>query len=386
MPFSLLAAVYLIACHGGPADHFAAFTEYLTQEGIKVEIFASGVALKKFKDRGIEVQHPFSAEQTSLEEEEDILAEQIAKMCSSAQVVITDVGHRFAVQLQKALSFYAPHIPRLAYYDNPEPYVPGGYSEFATEAMLATQGILFANTHLVTAPLFQEPGKEIDFGSRKKIGIGYYPFQQAEKIIQQRKTEHVRMREQFFLENNLEDMGQKLLVYFGGNNTEYFDKAFPAFLSLLEESIKQSDLSNFVFVIQQHPGAKHQNLDGNSLTAWIKQQPETQNSPKTILSHFSSEIAQVIADAALYFQTSMGPQFVLAGIPTAQIGHATFYDVLVSHQLCPSVTHVDHFVQVINNLTDQKQEIPREIIFDKLGIKENWQNLFAEAIAVICHP
>ncbi len=29
------AAISLIACHGGPADHFAAYTDVLTQQGEK---------------------------------------------------------------------------------------------------------------------------------------------------------------------------------------------------------------------------------------------------------------------------------------------------------------------------------------------------------------
>lgn len=373
------AAVCLIACHGGPADHFATFAESLSSNGRTIEIYASGPALKKFQERKIEVKGPFSIDAIS-PGEEDALAEQIAKACSTASVVITDVGHAFDIKVQKALARLAPKVSRLAYYDNPESYVPGGYSAIATEVMLAAQGILFANSNLAKAPLFHEPGKEIDFGTRKKMGIGYYPIHQAEKIAKRRAEEHLSMRQVLFSKNGLVDTGQKVLVYFGGNNEEYFSKAFPAFLSLLEQGIKQSDFSHLIIVLQQHPGAKSKNLDGNAASNWMDMHGKVRTAPRIILSDFTSDDAQIVADGAFYYQTSMGPQFVLAGIPTIQVGHETFQDILVKNQLCPSVTNVDQLVGVINDMSHQKKEIPREVILEGLGIKANWLQLLEEAI------
>jgi hypothetical protein len=63
---------------------------------------------------------------------------------------------------------HATKIPRLAYYDNPEPFVPGGYSHTAAEVMREAQGILFANETLAKATIYSEIGKEVDFGSRKR--------------------------------------------------------------------------------------------------------------------------------------------------------------------------------------------------------------------------
>jgi hypothetical protein len=380
MSFSASAvAVCLIACHGGPADHFATFVENLSGDVGSIEIHASGPALKKFQERGIEVKFPFSIDNIS-PEDEDVLAEQIAKICSKASVIITDVGHAFDIKVQKALARQVAHIPRLAYYDNPESYVPGGYSAVAAEVMLAASGILFANSTLAKTPIFQEPGKEIDFGSREKVGIGYYPINQAEKIANRRAAEQLSMRQILFAKNGLVDAGQKVLVYFGGNNEEYFSKAFPAFLSLLEEGMKQSDFSNLVIVIQQHPGAKGKNIDGNMVSAWMDKYNKTGQAPRMILSDFSSDDAQTIADGALYYQTSMGPQFVLAGIPTIQIGHETFEDILIRNQLSPSVTDVVQFISVIDGLTHQKKETPREVIFKGLGIKADWLPTLEKAI------
>lgn len=380
MSFSVsAAAVCFIACHGGPADHFATFAESLSRDLGTIEVYASGPALKKFQERGIEVKIPFSIDTIS-PEEEDVLAELIAKACSTASVVITDVGHAFNIKIQKALTRQATHVPRLAYYDNPESYVPGGYSKIAAEVMLVANGILFANSNLAKAPIFQEPGKEIDFGDREKVGIGYYPINQAEKIAKRRATEQLSMRQTLFSKNNLVDTGQKVLVYFGGNNEDYFSKALPAFLALLEGGMEQSDFTNLVIVIQQHPGAKSKNIDGNMVSAWMGKHNETRQAPKMILSDLVSDDAQIIADGAFYYQTSMGPQFVLADIPTIQVGHETFEDILVRNQLSPSVTDVGQFITVIDGLTHQKKEIPREVILKGLGIQADWLPTLEKAI------
>jgi len=183
-----------------------------------------------------------------------------------------------------------------------------------------------------------------------------------------------------FLINDLVDAGQKVLVYFGGNNQEYFSKAFPAFLSFLEQGMEQADLTHLVVVIQQHPGAKGKNIDGDMVSAWVGKHSETRQAPKMILSHFSSDDAQIIADGALYYQTSMGPQFVLAGIPNMQVGHETFEDILVRNQLSRSVTDVRQFISGIDDLIHQKKEISQEVIFKGLGIKEDWLVTLEKAI------
>ncbi|MBA3816364.1 MAG: hypothetical protein H0X29_07565 [Parachlamydiaceae bacterium] len=375
------ATICLIACHGGPADHFATFAQHLPSELVNVEIYASGPALKKFEDRGISVKKTFSLDNIS-QDEEDALAEQIAKACAAYSVVITDVGHSFDIKLQNALARHAIHVLRLAYYDNPEPYVPGGYSKVATTVMLAAQGVIFANSNLASASIFQVPGKEIDFGSLRKIGIGYYPLDQAEKIARRRADEQSSIRQLLFSRNSIIENNQKVLVYFGGNNDEYYSKAFPAFLSLLAEGMQHADFSNLVLVIHQHPGAKAKNLDVNMTSEWINEYGKMKNAPKIIVSNFSTDDAQVVADAALYYQTSMGPQFVLAGIPTVQIGHETFQDILVKNHLSPSVTHVNQLVDVIGDLDHPKKEIQQAVILDSLGIRKNWLQIFKNAIGV----
>ena len=366
MPFALpAAAVCLISCHGASADHFATFAEHLSKEAGTIEIVAAGPALKTFRERGIEVKVPFSLEQLS-PAEEDALAAQIAKTCSSASVAITDVGDAFAIKVQKALAREARQVARLAYYENPEPLVPGKYSAIAAEVMLAAQGVLFANSNLAKVPLYSAPGQEVDFGSRKKIGVGYYPIQRAETIAQRRAAEQSTLRQAFFQKNGLVDTGQKVLVYFGGNNQDYFSKAFPAFLSLLE----QGGRADIVVVFQQHPCAAAENIDRHLLENWV--QRTMPQAPKIIFSDFNSNEAQLLADGALYYQTSMGPQFVLAGLPTIQIGHETYEDILVRNRLAPSVTTVDQWISAVDGLSRQQQDISKEVVLEGLGIKTDW--------------
>jgi|GEM_PF-544980 len=369
-------AVCFVACHGGPADHFSTFAEDLVKKGHKVQIYAAGPALKKFQDRHIEMVIPFSLENIS---EEDVAIE-VAKECAEANVVITDVGHAFDVPLQKALVSHASKALRLAYYDNPESYVPGGYSSGAAKVMLAAQGVLFANANLAKAPIYQAPSEEVMLAPERRIGLGYYPISQAEKIAKRRTSDHELIRSQLFSKYALIDQGQKVLVYAGGNNDEYFTKAFPAFLQFLAEASQQADLSNVIVVLQQHPGAKEKNIDTKLVQQWIDQVGRVRV-PQFFVSELNSDDAQVVADGMLYYQTSMGPQFVLAGIPTIQVGHNTYEDILVKNNLCSTATDAYGLLNAITHLQQGvKVESDHETIERGLGISSDWADNLEHAI------
>ncbi|VHO03447.1 hypothetical protein [Candidatus Rhabdochlamydia sp. T3358] len=154
-----ISTIALIACHGGPADHFATYAEALIKQGYNVEIHASGPALEKFKQCGTNIAYRFDLDDKS-PEEQDKLAERIANSCSRASIVITDVGHDFDVKIHEALK--EKKITHFAYYDNPENFVPGGYSSTAAKVMKLAQGVFFANAHLAKDKICSELGKEID--------------------------------------------------------------------------------------------------------------------------------------------------------------------------------------------------------------------------------
>lgn len=372
--------ICLIACHGGPADHFATYADSLTKQGYEVHIHATGPALGKFQERGNEVKYPFLLDQLSPDGEKK-LAESIAKTCSTATCIISDVGHAFDIKIQEALSQFAPKVSRYAYYDNAEPFVPGGYSTVAAEVIRIADGVLFANETLACSTVYNGSKEPIDFGSKRRIGIGYYPIKLALDMAKRRDQLHTKMRASFLENNNLKDTSQNLWVYFGGNNDEYFNKALPAFLSLLSTASNEVDLGNTIIVLQQHPGAKPKNLDGQLVAKWQFDNKDNVKSPKIIISSFSSNDAQVLAQSAFYYQTSMGPQFVLAGIPTVQIGHETYEDILVKGKLAPSVTNTDQFVSVIKTLNTPITQPPqKEMILKGLGINDHWEEKLEDAI------
>jgi hypothetical protein len=374
---SMAAVICLVACHSGPADHFATFAEGLTQDGYEVQVYASGPAVKKFQDRKINVTWEFSADNL-WQEEERKLADQIAQRCSKASVVITDVGHAFGIALQKSLKEKAPTVLHAAYYDNPEPYVPGGYSSVAAEVMCLAKKVLFANANLAKEPIYREPSSEMQLDFNKRVGIGYYPISQTEKIKQRRKEEHIKMREKLFETSGLKDTGQKVLAYFGGNNTEY-EKAFSRFLEILADP--NTDFSKFIIVMQQHPSGNTKKNDDEKLAQWMQERGKKAHAPKFIPSIWSTEDVQVMADMFLYYQTSMGPQFVLEGAPTMQVGHKKYEDILVRSGLCPSVTTAPEFISALARVDQFVQtEEQRKTIIESLGIREDWLKILESAL------
>jgi len=373
---SLLPAVVFVACHGGPADHFATFTQGLLQEGCSVQVHATGAALTKFTDRNVVQAKPFSL----LSDDEDQVAIKIAKAHTKATAVITDVGHPFAAKIQKAFTQYAPKVRRLAYYDNPEKYVPG-YSETAATVMPLAEKVLFANEKLIKEELLSAPGTKIDLSSNHPRGIGYYPVAQAEALFLRRQSEHETARAALLEKLAFPDQGQKVLVYFGGNNELYFSKAFPSFLDFLKQAMTKSDLSKYLIVLQQHPSAKEKNLDGIKLQEWLKECGEAAAAPKIVISDFDSTKAQIIADGALYYQTSMGPQFVIAAIPTVQVAHETYDDLLVRNKLCQTVTNKNELIIAFDKLPPFSREAPAQAaIFSGLGIRTDWLALLKKVV------
>jgi hypothetical protein len=370
----VLKTICLIACHGGPADHFATFAEELTRDGYQVEVYASGPALKKFEERHIEVIEPFNADAPS-----ESLAEELAEKCAHASAVITDVGHSFDVTLQKALASKAPETLRIAYYDNPESFVPGGYSATAATVMFAAQRVLFANANLQKAPVYETEAKEISLPHAQRIGLGYYPTSQAEGIAKRRSEEKVELRSKLFEKYGIVEKGQKFLVYFGGNNTAYFEQAFPALLGFAQEV----DLSNVVIALQQHPGAaRGSNLDFLSLGEWNSQHAASAKAPKIFLSKETTETMQVVCDGGLYYQTSMGPLMALAGIPLVQVAHETYPDLVVRSGLCPSVTSGSGFAEAVQGITPVTVSEERAAAIRKgLGIDPEWYNNLKTALA-----
>lgn len=368
-----------VVCHGGPADHFATFIPELQKMGAHVHVHATPAVIGKFKGLNLEID-TLNLSDRSLSEKD--IARNLAKKCSKVSVLLTDLGNSFDISLQEAFKEYNPQVKRLVYYDNPESYVPGGYSDIANKTMQLADRVLFSNVNLARSPIYINQEKESSIPFTSRYGIGYYPTARAEEIkmnrLEEKKTNS--MRTQFFDQHQIQGKGKKLLVYFGGNNDEYYDFAFPAFQKFLANSMKQCDLSHLVFVIHQHPAAKNSNRDWNLMKGWAEEIRKDQRAPRIVLSQWNSEQMQVIADCALYYQTSMAAQFALAGIPTIQIGHDTYEDILVKNKAVLSVITTDTFIETIVKGSYESSQNDLKSLIEYLGIRRDYAAALMEAI------
>ena len=357
-------SICLIACHGNSANHFAVFAQELSKEGISVWAFASGLALKRFQDRSISAIE-FSKDPKCVDEE----VSRIVEACSKALAVIVDVGDPTCIRVMRLLSERS--IRGIAYYDNPESCVLGGYSAVAVRVIEYAGTVLSANSQLTRFE--SAPGFPISLKDKWTIGLGYYPVEKAVQIKKFRTSGRRELaRRDFFEQHRINDVGQKIVVYFGGNNAEYFDH-FPALLSMIDEEAKHSDLSDLIFVLHQHPGAKAgSNRDGVALGVWVRERRVEACVPKFVFSKSSTDEAQVYADEGWYHQTSMGPQFVLEGLPTVQVP-GPCSDILVKNGFTLSIESAEQFREAIVRIRRAKYDVLDDAVLrEKLGIRSDW--------------
>jgi hypothetical protein len=351
---SSLSAVTIVfvACHGGPADHFSVLSQQLPNS---IVCAAQGPAENKFLERKITPLVVFD-----LQSKEQAIAD-IMKVAKTAHVVITDVGHEFSATIHETLERDAKEVVRIAWYDNPERFVPG-YSPTAAKVMKNAECVWFSNANLADGPVYQkeEPYEEMDFTGITRVGIGYYPIDQAQAIARLRS--------------------QRMVAYMGGNNEEYFSKVFPAFLTFLTEAMETKDLSQLTFLLQQHPGAKKENRDGLLLEAWNVQNSKHVHEPKLQMSTLSQQDVQTKAHAVMYWQTSMSPQFMVAGIPAIQVGHRVFEDTLVRNKKCDIATSTEEFLRAVGKLVKEVSPEEQAAIEQIVGIKTEWITIRNKAL------
>ena len=305
--------ICLVCHHPGAATHFSEFAKVFEENAIPYELYTDHKDL-----------------------------DELAANSNHFSAVIVDI----APQSEKVLELFQTLGKKTyVYYDNPEEFVPGGYSETANKIRALADKTLFANANLAT--------------EERDIGIGYSPV--LNDVLEIRKMRETSDRAAFLNAHGIKDTGQKIIVYFGGANETYYDQAFPHFLDLL----KEWDFSNTVLIHQQHPRAlKEGNRDGNLL-------------PQIVLSKVNNKEALAIANVALYYQTSMSPLFYFSGVPTFQVGHESYPDVLIRTGLCQSITKHSEISQILSppQTTIDEQKISAEI-----GYKENWRDILLEEI------
>jgi hypothetical protein len=332
--------VVFVSFHPGPTEHFKEFAAVLREEKISCLLLGGEPSLRIWKE-GVFV-----------DKKEEGMAKLIQE-CAQAKVVITD-SDPFCAKLHEQLHDKSPFARRLVYYDNPEPFVPGGYSENIARIVEAPiAGMIFANFHLAETPILKKPRVDIEWGSKKRYGLGYYPLSDVEMI---KKNREKRVKNK-----------RLTLLYLGGANQDYYERVIPHFVKTL---LLADLLENVQIVFQQHPRAK---LEGNPDLNYIQKYSHLLESRK-IDFVFSEEPlieAAAKADFILYSQSSTAPKFILAGIPTLQIAPSSFEDVLVKNGIIASVQTTESFIRELGTATAD-EEMRKKTLF-ALGIADDWK-------------
>jgi len=358
-------SICFITTHPNPASHFVRFVEVFEEKKIPYIILTGKNVSDKFSQLQSNV--------TIIDPEKDFLTiEEKLNFCS---VIITDIANERFAELFEMLSKKYPYIKRAVYYDNPEQFVPGGYSTVAAKIIEKAQIILFSNSSHVKKGIQKDVGAPIDLSDKTLIGVGYYPTDNAKEILGLRnnRAQVNKIRSLIFQKNKIEERNKKIFVYIGGANEIYYKKAFPHFVSLVSNLIKQKDssLKDTVIILQQHPRSKNEgNVDAKLIEEFLYENKEI--IPKGfdfIVSDMPTNNSLAIANGVFYYQTSMAPQFVLAKIPlVVQAGHETFLDLLVKAGF-PSVTRSDELSRI---LSQNAMNANVQVLIKELGIEENW--------------
>jgi len=399
--------VFFVVFNPAPHAHFEELGQALSQTH-DVSFIAAGEALQRFAFEKIRLAasrlkvEDFNPRKLNLDDHtvQAELAIQVAKICSVATTVILEVEHHFFLTLQDAIvqskkerNQNTPCV--LTYYDNPQGWVPGGYSQIASAIMKRSQAVLFANFDLASENLYEAKKVVLDL-KIPRIGIGYYPLQRAQSLSHNRLKKK-ELREKFFglIELNQEEK-TKVLVYLGENNPEYFEKSLPKFLDLIEKASIGGHMKNILIIFQPHPYSKGRDLEllkrkgfdtngswggvsreGN----WIEEL-ETLKHPQLktslcMMSYINSDEILPLADVVCGRQSSLIYQIALANIPYMQVGHAIYRDVLIKNGLCKSVTTPSDFIETLNQLlyhpTTKKPEIAEQKVLKGLGLSNRWR-------------
>ncbi len=366
--------VFFLAIHPVGGEHMADFANSLDSQSISYSLVATESAynLAAKKNRNVENFYQGHIPLKDLGEQElNELAMTVAERINlSAVKVIADVGSHFSALVFKELNRINSKTVKIAYYDNPESFVPGAYSESAAHVIRSADQVLFANAALKGTTIYNGNKQALDLSSKVTYGLGYFPFSRVEFLKELRSEEvQVVKRKDFFEKAGLEDTGQRLLVYIGGANTVYEELAFPAFANILSEAASSGSLDNTIVVLQRHPRASQADREVfESLNNLYDQKTQF------VVSDVDFDSAIAIADTACYYQTSASSFFPLIDLPAFQIGHEQFDDILIRNDLCPFVgtaTELDNFLNTSDNrfsINDLKQ------VYEILGADPEWKD------------
>lgn len=369
----MLPTVCFVTAHPNPSNHFVQYVQAFEERGVTCTVIADKNVSKKFVSLKADVIELDLNSKGWMSEIEGVLAKQ--------SIVITDIASERWICLHDWLKRCHPGIERAVYYDNPEQYVPGGYSEMAAKVIQSAQIVLFANALLPEKGIEIEEGIPIDLSKKTLYGIGYYPQSDAESILKMRNDEETRkqLRDTFLSKMKIEYCGQKIFIYTGGANDEYDCEAFPHFVDILSELVclKGAPLKGKIVIIQQHPRApKRGNHDAKKLSEFLERHslPENCSIVLSTKDDMPTIHALAISDGVFYHQTSMAAQFALARIPViAQVAHKRNCDILLNCGY-PFVKEATDLAAIMNG---EHSDADSSQVEKELGIDANWKdNLF----------
>lgn len=349
---------FFLACHPNAGGHMADFKSSLDKQGVATTFLAADKAYDAAVRRGSS-----SVERISSEHAKAVAL----RLHQSADRVIADVGSEFSALVFQELDALNSKVVKIAYYDNPEPFVPGGYSATAAAVIRAADGVLFANAALAKETIYDGDKKPLDLSAKKRHGLGYFAFEKLEEYRQQRLGEtRPTKRAEFFAKAGLEDRGQKLLVFLGGANETYEKQVLPA----LGEIFREASLDKSIVVLQRHPRASDADCElFEALPA------------NFVLSPMDFDSALVMADQVAYYQTSASVYFPLMGLPAIQLGHEPYEDLLIRNALCSFAGTADGltaFLQAEKSSTTAPEGEELQTLYRLIGADPHWAKHLAE--------
>ena len=260
-------------------------------------------------------------------------------------------------------------LKRVLYYDNFEPYVPGGYSQrMGLMVKNGLDAVIFASAPLATQAIFYEPTHEIDFKNAKRYGIGFYALDRTPIDKASRKKEV--LRSDLLKKCALESEDPITLLYLGGANTVFYEEALPDLLEILETSELPKKT---ILLYQRHPRAD--DIDLKKIEAVREALDE--NNITVLISPYSIDEAIVLADKVLYFQTTVIPKCLLEKKGVIQIAKVPYSDFAIRHSFVQSVNNSRDFIRAILMPT---QIIARDAILKSIGYDKRWDERFISII------
>jgi hypothetical protein len=171
----------------------------------------------------------------------------------------------------------------------------------------------------------------------------------ATTLRSNREIHHEEKKHIYLEKLGLSSQIKKVILYLGGNNATYYDEAFPAFLRIFEESSQETDFSDTLLILAQHPVPKKSPTAKDFLLFSEKAESFASN-PKAPILHRALETSDellLIADRVCYYQTSISPLLWAGGVPFFQIGHAPYLELLVSTGKCLAVTSTEELMPAL---------------------------------------